>query len=410
MTVRRVLLLVMLAALAGCALLGMAALFVPLAETIWRLAGTALNTGVACALLMPLSMLVDRPKVRLGGLCGMAVVLICWLMMMVMVWGSAWSGGDTVVWRAFAVFGQTLLVGVPVMGALLVASLRWARVAAWMFAGISACAYGLFVVGSMLPEGSSFLPMSALTGKLWSSGWLVQWIGAIVAVLLVNVGCGDRRYFRWAGVLCCVVGFVIGMAGVWAEYHDGEIPGRVMAVALIAGVAMGQINLVLMARLKPGQRFIQWGTIALVLVAGISAALAAMFVSDGNIAESILVRVAAAGVIAADCGNLALIVLSLLNRNPQRAPAAVTEFKEMAIICPSCATRQRAPLGEAVCRTCGLQIFIKVVEPRCPGCGYLLYRNQSSRCPECGLELGKAPPSGEAAAQEVSAAAAPGGS
>jgi hypothetical protein len=401
MSPRRVLLLVMLLALAGCAALGMFALVAWSGEIIWKLVWTALSTAVATGMLLPLSLLVERPRVKAGGLCGMLTVIVCWLMLMVMIWGGGIVGwNDDLFWRAFILFWSTLLVGVPLMGALLVVSFPWARVAVWTFAAISAGAYALYILALLLPRENSW-GMSAFSWKFWVTGWCVQSIGAVASMLLVNIGCGDRRYFRWAGVVCCAVSLAIGIAGVWLEHSDSPLMGRIMALALIAAVAMAHINLLLMARLKPSQRWLKWGTMAFVLVAGASAFIAVLLFSDlNNIEDVMLMRLAAASTIAGGCGSLALIVLSLFNRNPEHAPRVATEFKEMTIFCPSCSTKQSVPLGDSTCRVCSLQISIKVMEPRCAGCGYLLYRIESDRCPECGSPIRKA----EGAAAEVAVA------
>jgi predicted RNA-binding Zn-ribbon protein involved in translation (DUF1610 family) len=55
--------------------------------------------------------------------------------------------------------------------------------------------------------------------------------------------------------------------------------------------------------------------------------------------------------------------------------------------CPRCGERQELGLGRDRCRKCRLVITIDVREPRCPGCGFLLYRVPGGRCPECGRTI-----------------------
>lgn len=400
MTLRRLLLILMLVALAGCAALGMLALVFSTADSLWKLAGTALATAFACGVMLPLSLMVDRPRLRLGGLCAMLTAMICWGMCLVMLWGDVLWVGEFFQWRAFLIFWETLLVGVPMSGALLVAQFRWGRVAAWTFTGAGAAAYLLFVLGTLLPDStSSFLPFSDLAGKIWATAWAVELLGLGAAALLVDVGCGDRRWFRWVGLVCGLMGFAIGLVAIWFEPSGQEWVGRVGVIAIIAAVTMGHINLLLMARVRSSQRWLLVGTIAFAMCAGVSAALAVVLAAPHmDLEDLVLVRLAAAGLIASSCGSLALIVVTLLNRKldePSREGGGVV-FTRMQIACPNCSTRQQVPLGEAVCRSCGLQIFIKVVEPRCAGCGYLLYQLKSDRCPECGTPVGTAPaPAGE---------------
>jgi len=392
MTPRRILLFLLLIALAACAALGMLALVVGSGDSLWRLVGTTFTTAVGTGLLLPLSFLVDRPRVRWGGLTAMAVVILCWLLMLVIIWSTALpSGGDTVGWKAFAAFGWTLLVGVPLTGALLIISFRWAKVAVFAYLAVAGFAYFFYLLGTMMPEGTGFVPISDFAGKLWMTGWGIETIGGLACLLLVNLGCGDRRYFRWAGIVCCLVGFTIAMLGIWQERSENDFLARIAALVLIAAVAMAHINLILMARLKASQQWLQWGTMGFSLAAGTSAAIAVLFTDPSRIEDSFLLRIAAAGTIASGCGSLALVILSLFNRKPEHAAQVVTEYKEILLACPSCATRQRVNLGDSACRTCGLQFFVKVTEPRCAACGYLLYRLQSDRCPECGAPVGTQP-------------------
>ena len=50
---------------------------------------------------------------------------------------------------------------------------------------------------------------------------------------------------------------------------------------------------------------------------------------------------------------------------------------------------------------CGLKFHIRLEEPRCPKCDYLLFMLQSDRCPECGTPVrGGAPNKEELATDE----------
>ena len=97
----------------------------------------------------------------------------------------------------------------------------------------------------------------------------------------------------------------------------------------------------------------------------------------------VLGRIAAAAGIVAGCGTLALCVLARINRKvdyEQLSP----ELMEMVVICPRCGKKQSVSFGGAVCAVCKLRISIRIEEPRCPKCDYLLYGLTSDRCPECG--------------------------
>ena len=105
-------------------------------------------------------------------------------------------------------------------------------------------------------------------------------------------------------------------------------------------------------------------------------------------------NLAAASGIIASCGSLALLVLARINRNLDRVPV-LSEIKEMTVICPGCRRKQNLPTGDSTCTTCGLKFHIRLEEPRCQKCDYLLFMLQSDRCPECGTIIESRPNSPE---------------
>ena len=81
-----------------------------------------------------------------------------------------------------------------------------------------------------------------------------------------------------------------------------------------------------------------------------------------------------------------LSLLARLNRHLDRVPV-LSEVREMTIICPGCQKKQTVGVGDSACSTCGLKFHIRVEEPRCPNCDYVLFMLQSDRCPECGTPV-----------------------
>ena len=95
------------------------------------------------------------------------------------------------------------------------------------------------------------------------------------------------------------------------------------------------------------------------------------------------------GILAA-CGTVVTPILWKVQavrraESAETIPAKIT----VSLTCPRCAAGQQLITGPTKCRQCGLRITIAVEEPRC-ACGYLLYRLQSNRCPECGREIPEA--------------------
>jgi predicted amidophosphoribosyltransferase len=59
----------------------------------------------------------------------------------------------------------------------------------------------------------------------------------------------------------------------------------------------------------------------------------------------------------------------------------------VTVICPRCRRKTKVPPGMGSCTSCGLRIQLNIEEPRCPQCGYLVYKLVSDVCPECGTPI-----------------------
>ena len=221
--------------------------------------------------------------------------------------------------------------------------------------------------------------------RLIATGMALYGMTACAAALLVNLGCGDRRYFRWAGVLTAAAGLGMAIAYIWRNDYSDEFFGQLTAAIIIPALVMAHINLILMARLRASQMWLTWAVGAFSILSGLAAMI--VFVWLHLIAsEDFLSRGSAAAAIVAACGSLALIVLAVLNRksDPAAPSPGALEATTLELTCPRCRVRQTVSFGDSVCKNCELQFSIKITEPRCPACGYLLYRLTSSQCPECG--------------------------
>lgn len=60
---------------------------------------------------------------------------------------------------------------------------------------------------------------------------------------------------------------------------------------------------------------------------------------------------------------------------------------QLKLTCPRCLLEQTVPHGHSRCRQCRLKFEIRIEEPRCQKCNYLLHQLTTPVCPECGTRL-----------------------
>ncbi len=65
------------------------------------------------------------------------------------------------------------------------------------------------------------------------------------------------------------------------------------------------------------------------------------------------------------------------------AKESIASVFQLELTCPRCQAELTLPSGIGRCSQCRFALLIEVEEPRCE-CGYLLFRLETSQCPECG--------------------------
>ncbi|MHC4609815.1 MAG: hypothetical protein ACYS7M_05655 [Planctomycetota bacterium] len=82
---------------------------------------------------------------------------------------------------------------------------------------------------------------------------------------------------------------------------------------------------------------------------------------------------------------------ALVRRRKKKHPTtdSVSPGTRLRLTCPRCETEQELPSGLVRCGNCRQALLIEVEEPRCE-CGYLLFRLEGDRCPECGRTIPQA--------------------
>ncbi|MCH8344323.1 MAG: hypothetical protein IH983_10075 [Planctomycetes bacterium] len=220
--------------------------------------------------------------------------------------------------------------------------------------------------------------------------------GAFSLVALVCASVLEKRRLvpaMWIGIMAAVAALLVWLVLIWFDAAldwRAEMRGaRIAGTFTIITVLLGQSGLLTLPRFDhPWAGSVRWMTI------GVSSLLAATGIAlvwfnwmNQQIDEGRVLGVL--GILAA-CGTVVTPILwkvQVVRRaeSAETIPAKIT----VSLTCPRCAAGQQLITGPTKCRQCGLRITIAVEEPRC-ACGYLLYRLESNRCPECGREIAEA--------------------
>ncbi|MFG0329345.1 MAG: zinc ribbon domain-containing protein [Phycisphaerales bacterium] len=376
MKLRRIILRILLASLGAAAAMGVLAVLIPQFDIADRAAWTGVLTALLAGVAMGMTKFMDRDATRVAGLTGVAVVIVEFLLWLAYIWLEPvlrWQLSQPIV----AMAGFMIPLGGGVIGA--VALLRWkfsrvagivgcASAAAAIIALVSASWYEVVITNSRWQTEMS----------LWSTGWSIASAGLLATAALVGLFGGERQWLNIIGAVASAVALLVSLVAIWDDATDTIV---VAAWSLAAFAAY--MNLALLAPLREGQSWVRFGSIAAAAVCAVSFVIMMYHDEFGDQSNDFLERLSAASGIVSACGAMALLVLMALNR---RANAGFLAEGESAVelTCPRCKLSQELPNGDSACRSCGLRFHIRVEEPRCPECEYLLYDLASDRCPECG--------------------------
>lgn len=363
MELRRILLRILLLALALAALAGVVGVITAAGDTIWRIVATAVATAIAVAVMLPFSQMMDKHRWRAGGTGGMAWTVIEYLLIVALIWldyavTSARGPGLTLLaWT---------ICGLPAVFLLGLAEISEARLASRVGIILAAAMFGMLMIWAWGRD----LPWLERE-KWWDVAMALGALGALVVANLVHAGTGDGRWWRWLGILAAIGAWLVAEAGIIMD--TDSLLGRQVLTGLASGAAvLGLANLALLVPLAGMQVWVRRG---MLLAAGLCAgAINALVHYDGAVWQTdAWGRVAAGSGIVAGCGSLALLILARINRRVEYRPKeGALPATDMAIVCPHCGKSQKIKLGGAACRACGLRIQINIEEPRCPECGYLM--------------------------------------
>ena len=199
------------------------------------------------------------------------------------------------------------------------------------------------------------------------------------------------------------VGLALSLCVIWEffPYPTNKLLVRAWGFCFVWSVALPVLSLLTMSRFSNGLRWARLATLILTasLAAQGSLAIIMAWPGIGDIGDRVMIATA----ILTSLGIISLPILHKLYGSKNPTDAVSTKL-EMEIVCPRCAAHQTIAAGDSSCGNCRLKFRLEIEEPRCAGCGYLLYQLTSLRCPECGREIPMFQPPTKTTEQETQTA------
>ncbi|MCC7409819.1 MAG: zinc ribbon domain-containing protein [Phycisphaeraceae bacterium] len=227
-----------------------------------------------------------------------------------------------------------------------------------------------------LPAVLCGLASVAAVAMLGRTSW--RWVMIIAVALSVPASIFWNAVF-WVPEVSYLLGWDLWR---WSHFRLTFFH-QVLFLITCWACALPQIGLLSAARLQPG-----FGTRLRAVAIGLALALP-LLISWMLLAGPInrfMDRVLWFVGIADALGSLAVPVVSRIQKIEKEENVQSTTL-ELRLVCPRCLREQILPSGVGHCARCRLRIEVKIEEPRCPKCDYLLHHLTAPVCPECGCDL-----------------------
>ncbi|MHC4990078.1 MAG: hypothetical protein ACYTGC_03770 [Planctomycetota bacterium] len=224
--------------------------------------------------------------------------------------------------------------------------------------------------------------------------------GAFSLVALMCATVLERRRMvacMWGGIASDALALLLWLALIWFERdmngRQEEAVARLGGTFTVLAVGAAHVGLLRLPRFdRPSSDTVRHLTVGVAIVLG-TYILSLIWWWDwieDMVDDDFLVRGLGVLSILVACGTVVTPILwKMQTVRHEGEEESIPSRVDITLTCPRCRTEQTLRAGRRRCRQCGLRITIDVEEPRC-ACGYLLYRLESGRCPECGRPVTQA--------------------
>ena len=199
----------------------------------------------------------------------------------------------------------------------------------------------------------------------------------------------ERGRWRIAMILTfflSALGLVIYLLVIWLEpswrWEWMELVGKTMGLVAVWSIALPHMGFLALAQLKHFAIWARRGAMLASLLLALTFTFGIIFEPND---ESWFRLLGVFGILTA-LGTIVVPVLVKVAGIEKEAGVESTEL-DIRITCPRCLLEQTVHTGHSRCEGCKLRFEIKIEEPRCPRCDYLLHKLTSPVCPECGYAL-----------------------
>lgn len=251
----------------------------------------------------------------------------------------------------------------------------------WMFVGSLAVTALLGMMALLMPSVPREVELLATSGLLTAYSLL----GLVASIAIAK----ERMLvLAWVAVFALGLSLAIWLTLVWFEtwmWESGETLSRLGGTLTIMGLLALHAVLLSFPHLdRTTGRATRIGTITAAIAGG---SLALLLIWDiGTFYDDTVGRLTGAMLIPAALGTIAVPVLARIEHVSGRHDEEHTLGRAVPVQvrCPRCAREHEfAANRKGRCAGCGLEMAVKIAEPRCR-CGYLLYGLPEPVCPECG--------------------------